>query len=169
MKGRIAIAALTLSAAGLIGIAGREGYTDVAVQPVPGDAWTNGFGSTTDEAGKPLRPGEKTDPVRALQRAGRDVSMKESVLKRCIAADLYPHEYDAFVDLAYNVGPAAVCRSSIPAKLAAGDYEAACRTILDFRKVQGRDCSLPENHRFCGGVWTRRQAMTRLCLTGERS
>lgn len=168
MKGRIAIAALTLSAAGLLGIVGREGYTDVAVQPVPGDAWTNGFGSTINDAGKPLQPGEKTDPVRALQRAGRDVSTKESTLKRCITADLFQHEYDAFVDLGYNVGPAAVCRSSIPAKLAAGDYEAACRTILDFRKVQGRDCSLPENRRFCGGVWTDRQKKAHLCLTGER-
>ncbi len=168
MKGRIAIAALSLSAAGLIGIVGLEGYTDGAVQPVPGDAWTNGFGSTTDETGKPLRPGERTTPVRALQRAGRDVSTKESALRQCISADLYQHEYDAFVDLAYNVGPAAVCRSSIPRKLAAGDYVAACRTILDFKKVQGRDCSLPENTRFCGGVWVRRQQMAQLCLTGER-
>ena len=87
--------------------------------------------------------------------------MKESQLKRCITADLYQHEYDAYVDLAYNVGAAAVCRSSIPAKLAAGDYEAACRTILDFKKVQGRDCSAPQNRPFCGGVWTRRQAMAR--------
>ncbi len=168
MKGRIAIAALSLSAAGLIGIVGQEGYTDVAVQPVSGDPWTNGFGSTTNDAGKPLPPGEKTDPVRALRRAGRDVSTKESVLRRCISADLYQHEYDAFVDLAYNVGPAAVCRSSIPVKLAAGNYEAACRTILDFKKVQARDCSLPENLRFCGGVWVRRQQMAHLCLTGER-
>lgn len=168
MKGRIAIAALAVSAAGLIGIVGQEGYTDVAVQPVSGDPWTNGFGSTTNDAGKPLQPGEKTDPVRALRRAGRDVSAKEGVLKQCITADLYQHEYDAFVDLAYNVGPGAVCRSSIPAKLAAGDYAAACKTILDFKKVQGRDCSLPENRRFCGGIWTRRQAMARLCLTGER-
>ena len=90
------------------------------------------------------------------------------MLRRCISADLYQHEYDAFVDLAYNVGPAAVCRSSIPVKLAAGNYEAACRTILDFKKVQARDCSLPENLRFCGGVWVRRQQMAHLCLTGER-
>ncbi len=169
MKGRIAIAALTLSAAGLIGIVSQEGYTDKAVPPVPGDVCTNGFGSTTDDNGRPLRCGDKTDPVRAIQRAGRDVSTKESVLKRCISADLYQHEYDAFMDLAYNVGPAAVCRSSIPKKLAAGDYESACRTILDFRKVQGRDCAQPVNARFCGGVWTRRQTMARLCLTGERS
>ena len=168
MRERIAIAGLVLSGVGLVGIVTQEGYTDKAIQPVPGDVATNGFGSTTDDAGKPLVLGAKTDPIRALKRAARDVSARESVLKGCISAYLYQHEYDALVDLAYNVGSAAVCRSSIPKKLADQRYEAACRTILDFKKVQGRDCSLPENNSFCGGVWTRRQQMTHLCLTGER-
>jgi len=168
MRTRYAIATLALSALGFVGIVGQEGYTDTAIRPVPGDVATNGFGSTTGDNGQPLQLGEKTDPVRAVKRAVRDVSAKESVLKGCISADLHQHEYDALVDLAYNVGPAAVCRSSIPKKLAAGAYEAACQTILDFKKVQGRDCSLPENRSFCGGVWTRRQQMTHLCLTGER-
>lgn len=168
MRVRIAIATLALSAAGFIGLVSQEGYTPTAILPVPGDPPTNGFGSTTGDDGQALRLGDKTDPVRAVKRAGRDISAKESILKGCIHADLYQYEYDAFVDLAYNVGPAAVCRSSIPKKLEAGSYEAACRTILDFKKVQGRDCSLPINHSFCGGVWDRRQQMTHLCLTGER-
>lgn len=168
MRERIAIAALVLSAVGFVGIVGQEGYTETAVRPVPGDPATNGFGSTADDSGKLLVLGARTDPVRAVKRAARDVSAKEGVLKGCITADLHQYEYDAFVDLAYNVGPAAVCRSSIPKKLAAAKYEAACQTILDFKKVQGRDCSLPENRSFCGGVWTRRQQMARLCLTGER-
>lgn len=50
-KLRIAIGALALSAAALVGLAQREGYTDRAVQPLPGDKWTNGFGSTTNDAG----------------------------------------------------------------------------------------------------------------------
>lgn len=169
MRQRIAIAALTLSAAGFVGIASNEGYTTTAIRPVAGDPPTNGFGSTTGDNGAPLTLGEKTDPVRAIKRAQRDVSAKESILKGCITADLYQHEYDAFVDLAYNVGPSAVCKSSIPSKLSAGNYEAACKTILDFKKVQGRDCSLKANAKFCGGVWTRRQEMAHQCLTGESS
>ena len=42
-----ALAALSLSAAGLVGIALHEGYSDKAIIPVPGDKPTIGFGSTT--------------------------------------------------------------------------------------------------------------------------
>ena len=166
---RIAVVALGLSAAGLVGIAHYEGYSDRAISPVPGDVPTIGFGSTRHADGRPVKMGETITPPRALALAARDVAVKEGELKRCLSGVmLYQHEYDAFVDLAYNVGTWAVCRSTIPKKLAAGDFEAACKTILDFRKVQGRNCSLPENQHFFGGVWTRRKAMAHLCLTGER-
>ncbi|MDE1545930.1 glycoside hydrolase family protein [Dechloromonas agitata] len=166
-KFRAPIAALVLSAAGFAGIALQEGYTDKAIIPVPGDVPTYGLGSTKREDGGPVRMTDTITPPKAIALAVRDISAKESVLKRCFGeAMLTQGEYDAFVDLAYNVGPAAVCRSSIPGKVQRGEYAAACRTILDFKKVQGRDCSAPENKRFCGGVWTRRQAMYRVC-TGE--
>lgn len=161
---RIAIAALALSALGFSGIALHEGYSSSAIRPVPGDVPTYGLGSTTRADGKPVQMGDTITPPAAIALAVRDVSAKESILKGCITAPLHQHEYDALVSLAYNVGPGAVCKSSIPKKLAAGDYAAACRTILDFKRVQGRDCSAPENARFCGGVWTRRQAEYRMCL-----
>ena len=41
-------AAMALSAAGLLAIAGYEGYSELAYQPLPGDAWTIGFGHTGD-------------------------------------------------------------------------------------------------------------------------
>jgi lysozyme len=166
---RVLIGTLSISAIGFAaGIVAWEGYTDKAIQPVPGDAPTYGFGSTVRADGKPVRMGDTITPPAALQLAVRDVTAKEGAIKKCLeGVTLFQHEYDAFVSLAYNVGPAAVCGSSIPAKLKAGEYEAACRTILDFKKVQKRDCSLPENKTFCGGVWTRRQADYRMCL-GEK-
>lgn len=165
---RVLILGLTLSAAGLVATATKEGYTDTAVIPIKGDVPTNGFGSTRREDGSPVRLGDRTSPPQALKRAMRDMREFETTLKACMGdVQLYQHEYDAYVDLAYNVGGAAVCKSSIPVKLRAQQYEAACRTILDFKKSQGRDCSLPENRRICGGIWTRRQEMARLCLTGE--
>lgn len=161
---RLMIAALSLSAAGLVGITLQEGYTDKAIRPVPNDPPTYGFGSTTRQNGEPVQMTDAITPPKALVLALRDIEVNESVLKRCFTGQLTQGEYDAYVDLAYNVGPNAVCRSSIPAKVAVEHYRAACMTILDFKKVQGRDCSLPANQRFCGGVWTRRQKMTRLCL-----
>lgn len=169
VRQRVLVAMLSLSAAGFAGVALQEGYTEQAVRPVPGDVPTYGLGSTVREDGQPVRMGERIQPPQAIRLAVRDIDAKERVLRGCFGESaLFQHEYDAFVDLAYNVGPAAVCRSSIPRKVLAGDYAAACRTILDFRKVQGRDCSLAENRRFCGGVWTRRVAMAELCLTGKR-
>jgi lysozyme len=169
VRQRIAVAALALSALGFVGIVSQEGYTDRAIRPVPGDVPTNGFGSTLDDAGQPLKLGDKTDPVRATRRAVRDLALKEQRLKQCLGddAELFQHEYDAYMDLSYNVGPEAVCRSSIVRKVQAGQHEAACNTLLDFRKVQGRDCSASQWKTFCGGVWTRRQEMAKLCLTGE--
>lgn len=168
MKMRIPIALLAASLTLGGGLALHENFTATAIRPVPGDKPTYGFGSTTRANGAPVQMGDTITPPAALQLMIRDVSAKEGALRACIDAPLYQHEYDALVSLAYNVGPAAVCRSSIPQKLAAGDHAGACRTILDFKRVQGRDCSLVQNKGFCGGIWTRRQAEYRLCM-GEAS
>lgn len=167
IKQRIAIAALSLSALGFVSTVGHEGWGNTAIRPVPGDVPTYGAGSTTRPDGSPVQMGDRITVQEGIKLAQRNVSTKESVLKGCITGYLYQHEYDAFVDLAYNVGPHAVCRSSIPRKVADGNYTAACLTILDFKKVQGRDCFAPENAKFCGGIATRRKEMTHLCLTGE--
>lgn len=162
---RLSIAALSLSALAFAGIALNEGYSDRAIIPVPGDVPTYGLGSTQRADGAPVTMQDKITPPQAIALAVRDISAKESTLKACFGDSLLTQgEYDAYVDLAYNVGPAAVCRSSIPAKVRREQYAEACRTILDFKKVQGRDCSLPENKHFCGGVWTRRQAAYRQCM-----
>ena len=42
----------------------------------------------------------------------------------------------AFLSLTYNVGAGAFCASSIPKKLAAGNYSAACATISQFNQVR---------------------------------
>jgi lysozyme len=168
---RLSATVLTLSAAGLIyGVVAYEGYTDKAIQPVPGDVPTYGFGSTVQTDGKPVRMGDTIAPPAALTLMARDVAMKEGALKVCFGNVLLTQgEYDAYVSLAYNVGAAAVCRSSIVGKLKAGQYAAACKTILDFRNVQGRNCCLPENARFCGGICTRRQKEYRTCVSGISS
>lgn len=167
---RIAVGALSLSAIGFAGIALNEGYSTTAIKPVPGDPWTVGLGSTKRDNGSPVQASDKITPPQAIRRAVKHVAGDEKVLRKCFGedAELHQHEWDAYVDTGYTTGPDAICRSSIPGKVRAGNYEAACRTILDFKRVQGRDCSLAQNKGFCGGIWTRRQAMAHLCLTGER-
>jgi lysozyme len=161
---------ITLAAAGLVAILAYEGYTSKAIRPVPGDVPTYGFGATVKADGSPVEMGDSVNLPAALALAARDIAGKESVLKACLSDVLLTQgEYDAYVSLAYNVGPAAVCKSSIPAKLRAGQYEAACKTILDFKRVQGRDCCAPENARFCGGLCKRRQSEVQTCMKDSPS
>jgi lysozyme len=164
---RVAVALLTLSGAGLGMWAAHESFTGQAIQPVQHDAWTYGYGSTVRPDGKPVQKGDVITPPAALRLIIGDLSGKQETLRTCFGhVALHQWEWDAYVDLAGNVGGRAVCQSSIPEKLKAGEYEAACRAISSFNKVQGRNCCLPENKRFCGGVCTRRQETEKLCLEG---
>lgn len=158
------VAALALSAAGFAAIVSNEGYTDKAVIPVQGDVPTYGLGSTVREDGKPVQMNDTITPPKAIRLSVSHIGKDETQLRRCFGdSKLYQHEWDAYVDLAYNVGPYNVCKSSIPVKVKAGQYEAACNTILDFKKASGRDCSVRNNG--CYGVWIRRLEMQKKCLS----
>lgn len=172
-KARTTIGALTLSAAALVGLALQEGYTDKAVQPLPGDKWTNGFGSTTNDAGQALKPGEAVTPPQALARKLRDIQAFESQIKLCVNVPLHQHEYDAFTSMIYNVGPGkegvsdGFCylkrggNSTLVKRLNAGDYAGACAAISDWTMFQGKDCRDPANR--CAGLVKRRAAERAMC------
>lgn len=147
---RTLIAALSLSAAGFAGIVLQEGYTDKAVIPVPGDVPTIGFGTTEG-----VKMGDRITPQQAIVRAVRDAQKFEGAIKHCVTVPLYQHEYDAFVSLAYNVGPSAFCKSSLVKKLNAEDYAGACDEIMRWRFFQGKDCAIPQNK--CIGLYSRRK------------
>jgi lysozyme len=161
---RRAVAALSLSAAALVGIVLHEGYTERAVIPVPGDVPTVGFGTTTRADGSPVQMGDRTTPPAALERALRDVQRFEGALRQCVTVPLAQHEYDALVSFSYNVGSRAFCNSTLVRKLNAGDYSGACAQLLRWRFFQGHDCALPANARLCGGLVTRRQAEYQQCM-----
>lgn len=146
---RNAIAALSLSAAALVGIATHEGYVGQAYRDIVG-VWTIGFGTTEQ-----VKPGDKIDPVRALQRKMADVQKFEGALKRCVKVPLHQYEYDAFLSLAYNIGPGAFCGSTLVRKLNAEDYPGACAEILRWDKAGGKTVA---------GLTKRRQTEHRQCL-----
>ena len=80
-KVRIAIAALSLSAAGFVGLLNREGFEPTAYpDPVHGTKLpTIGFGSTEG-----VRMGDTITPVAAVNRSLREVRVFENALKACI-------------------------------------------------------------------------------------
>lgn len=161
-RARIVVAALSISGAGLVGIALHEGYTDKAVIPIPGDRPTIGFGSTTREDGSPVHMGDQTTPPKALARALQDIQQFEGALKQCVHVPLHQHEYDALVTFSYNVGSTAFCRSTLVRKLNAGDYTGACNELMRWTWAAGKDCSIRANQ--CYGLVLRREAERRQCL-----
>ena len=150
MNTRTWIGALALSAAGLVGLVAHEGYTDKAVIPIPGDVPTIGFGST-----KGVKMGDSTTPVKALERAVREVRTFEGAIKDCVKVPLHQHEYDAAVLLAYNIGGDAFCRSTVVKRWNAGDYAGGCEAFLMWNKAGGRVVQ---------GLVNRRESERRLCL-----
>lgn len=145
---------LTASAALLGAVAGYEGYSQQAYKDAVGVP-TIGFGTTAG-----VRPGDRADPVRAVQRLSADVQAHAREAARCIGdVPLYQHEYDAYVSLAYNVGAPAFCGSTLVRKLRADppDYPGACAELLRWTYAGGKQ--LP-------GLVKRRQAEYLLCMEG---
>lgn len=160
---RSSVIALSLSAAGLIGIALSEGYTDKAIIPTKGDVPTLGFGTTTRPDGSPVRMGDRTNPVDALQRKQRDLVKFEGALKNCVKVPLHQYEYDAYVDFSYNIGSAGFCGSTVVRRLNQQNYAGACNAILMWKRVGKQDCSIPGN-KICYGLWERRLATHSQCM-----
>lgn len=149
---RTHVAALTLSAAALVGIALHEGFSPTAYTPVPGDVPTIGFGTTEN-----VKAGDKITVERALVRLLADASKFERAVKRCAPVPMHPHEFSAFVSLTYNIGEGAFCKSTLARKLNALDYAGACQEILRWDKFKGRP--LP-------GLTKRRQQEHAMCVGG---
>lgn len=151
MKTRIAVAALSLSATALVGLALHEGYRGEAYVPVAGDRPTLGFG---DAQG--VKMGDKTTPVRALVRLNAQAEAFQRELRACIGdVPMFQHEWDAVVSWTFNVGSEAACGSTLVRKLQAGDYAGACKELLRWDRFKGK--RLP-------GLTKRREAEYRQCL-----
>jgi lysozyme len=147
---RTKIAALTLSASALVGIAAHEGYSPVAYEPVKGDVPTIGFGTTEG-----VKHGDTITPERALIRLLKDANKFETAVKTCAPVPMYQYEFDAYVSLTYNIGAKNFCGSTLAQKLKAGDYAGACKEILRWDRFKGKPLS---------GLTKRRQKEYEQCL-----
>jgi lysozyme len=130
--GRTKIAMLSASAVALVGLAVHEGYRESAYLDIVGVP-TIGYGTTEG-----VRLGDRTDPIKALERALSDMQKFEGAIKQCVRVPLYQHEYDAFLSLSYNIGSGAFCRSTLVRKLNAREYKYACDEILRWNKAGGK-------------------------------
>ena len=146
---RIKVAALSASAVALVGLAVHEGYRENAYLDIVGIP-TIGYGTTDG-----VKLGDRTDPIKALQRALSDMQKFEGAIKECVTVPLHQYEYDAFLSLSYNIGARAFCNSTLVRKLNAYDYKGACDEILRWNKAGGR---------VVNGLTIRRQKEHQQCL-----
>ena len=163
-KGRIIVAALSLSAMGLVGLALDENYVGQAMIPTKGDVPTLGFGSTTHADGRPVRLGDTTTPAKALARTLQYLQVDEADMRKTLdGVALHQAEYDVYIDWRYQYGATAWRNSSM---LRAGNYPEACQALLKYRFSAGFDCSTPGN-RVCAGVWTRQLKRHAACMEAQ--
>jgi lysozyme len=141
-KARMMVAALAITGSTVVGIADYEGWFDTAKQPVPGDKWTYGHGTTVRPDGKPVQKGDKITPQRGLHVLNDDINRFANKLRGCITAPLFDYEWGAYLSLAYNIGTGAFCNKAKPGKPAnlidlinAQRYEEACARISEFNGV----------------------------------
>lgn len=81
----------------------------------------------------------------------------DTSVERCIKGPIADEPYVAFLDLAYNVGAGAFCKSTVVRRWNAGDKAGACDAVLKFNRAGGR---------VVPGLTARRQRERALCLKG---
>lgn len=165
------VAALVLSAAGLIAIVDHEGYTETAVVPTRNDRPTYGFGSTLRDDGAPVRLGDRTTPVRALHTVQAHLAREEGQFRASLpAVALTQGEYDVYVDFLYQYGIGNWQGSSMRRHLIRGEYRQACDALLLWKRAGGYDCSTRVDGRpntICWGVWQRQQQRHARCVAEQ--
>ena len=156
--------ALTASTAFFVALIGFEGY-----KPKPyldtGKVATIGIGSTVYEDGTKVK---MTDaPItqkRAIEISKAHVAKDEVAFRKSLTGvKLSQVEYDVYLDFVYNYGQANWNGSSMLRNLKQGKYVAACESLLKYKYVAKKDCSVRANN--CYGVWNRQKWRYDQCMS----
>ncbi|ENX33532.1 hypothetical protein F889_02193 [Acinetobacter colistiniresistens] len=166
-KTKVSVLLLAASAAFFSAVKIDEGYTAKPVIPVPGDRPTQGHGSTFKPDGSAVK---MTDPPISRETADKwlrhDVAKREIPFKNSLkGVKLSQAEYDLYLDFSYQYGTTTFANSSMLRNLKAGNYKAACDSLLKYKYVAKRDCSIRSNR--CYGVWTRQLERHKKCMEAQ--
>ncbi|MFW1982666.1 glycoside hydrolase family protein [Acinetobacter guillouiae] len=166
-KTKVWAVGLAASAAFFVVVKNDEGYTAYPVIPVKGDVPTQGHGSTFKPNGIPVK---MSDPAISRDTADKwlknDVSKLEVAYKNLLkGVKLSQTEYDVYLDFSYQYGMRAFSNSSMLRNLKAGQYKQACASLLKYKYVAKRDCSIRSNG--CYGVWTRQVERHKKCMGAQ--
>lgn len=169
---RIAVYALTLSAAGFASWVVKEGFTPEPVIPTKGDVPTIGHGSTRYEDGTPVKMSDS--PItreRAAELAKNLHSEEERRFKDSLpGARLTQGEFDLYLDFTGQYGIGNWRKSSMRRHILAGEYRQACDALLRYRFAAGYDCSTTINgkpNKRCWGSWERQLERHQKCIAEQ--
>ncbi len=167
-KTKISVILLAASAAFFTLVKHDEGFTAKPEVPVKGDRPTQGHGATFKPDGTAVK---MSDPAISRETADKwlrnDVSKREVAFKKSLqGVKLSQAEYDLYLDFSYQYGIPTFSKSSMLRYLKAGNYKAACTSLLKYKYVAGYDCSTPGNKR-CAGVWTRQLSRYHKCMGAQ--
>ena len=171
-RARVLVGVLAVSAGGFGAWQVHEGFTERPVIPTEGDVPTIGHGSTRYEDGTRVR---MTDPPitreRAADLARNLMSQDEQRFRDSLpGVELFQEEYDLYIDFVGQYGIGNWNKSSMRRNLLAGNYRAACDSLLLWRRAGGYDCSTLINgkpNRRCWGVWTRQLERHAKCIAAQ--
>jgi len=165
-KTKFTVTVLAASAAFFMGVEKYEGY---AAKPYPdsGGVITQGIGSTTKPDGTKIK---LTDPPISRKTAQEwvkaHVSKDEITFRKSLnGVKVSQTEYDVYLDFMYNFGQTNWRNSSMLRNLKAGQYVQACNSLLKWKYVAKKDCSIRKNN--CYGVWIRQLERHSRCVGAQ--
>lgn len=165
-KTKYAITILAASAAFFTSLEIHEGYSAKPYKD-SGGVVTQGIGSTAKTDGTKIK---MTDPPitrkTAQEWAKAHVAKDEVAFRKSLdGVKLSQVEYDTYLDFSYNFGAANWRSSSMLKNLKVGNYTQACKSLLKWKYVAKKDCSIRKNN--CYGVWTRQVARYEKCMGAQ--
>lgn len=165
-KIKLPVKTLAASAAFFVALIGYEGYSSKPYLD-SGKVATIGIGSTTYENGTTVKMTDKPiSKERAIQISKNHVSKDEVVFRKSLdGVKLHQAEYDVYLDFTYNFGQRNWQSSSMLRNLKQGKYKQACDSLLKWKYVAKRDCSVRSNN--CYGVWVRQVERHEKCMGAQ--
>ena len=101
--------------------------------------------------------GKEYTPAQCRAQLDRDLARHAEGMMACLRVPTTDGQRIAFTDIAFNIGVAGFCNSSMARRTNAGDARGGCDALLKWNKVQGREIR---------GLTLRRQAEHAICLRG---
>ena len=136
-------------------IAGFEGLYTYAYKDIVG-VTTVCYGVTN--ADRPVKMGDHYTKEECQQMLLEDLPKYDSCVLKAIHVPMPDHRHAAIDSFTFNVGCAALAKSSVARKLNAGDVKGGCDALLLYNKAGGRVVK---------GLVNRREAERKECLRND--